>query len=89
MFPRGKPNSLRKFNEIGWINVGLADNGDSLAGAVDRCAGVPEWKNVVDRSEVVWSYPISRDATVIDREGRPGCPGNCSGRGVVRLVAAS
>src|SRR5882757_11585256 len=62
---------LAEVDEVGRIDVGLADDGDGLAGAVDGSGGVPERKDVVDGGEVVGGYAVG-GLTVVDGEGRIG-----------------
>jgi hypothetical protein len=53
-----KGKELAEVDEVSRIDVGIADDGDGLAGAVDGCACAPEWKNVVDGREVVWANTV-------------------------------
>ena len=69
---------LAEVDEVGGIDVGLADDGDGLAGAVDRSGGVPERKDVVDGGEVVGGETVGGSA-VVDGEG-----GLCGGLGLGR-----
>ena len=59
---------LAEVDEIGGIDVGLADDGDRLTGAVNWSRCVPEWKNVVDGGEVVRRNAVRDVATLVDRE---------------------
>ena len=56
---------LAEVDEVGGVDVGLADDGDGLAGAVDRSGGVPERKNVVDGGEVVGSDAVGGFAALL------------------------
>ena len=76
-----KVEELAEVDEVGGIDVGLADDGDGLAGAVDRSRSVPEWKHVVDGGEVVRGYAVGDFAAAVDGEG-----GLDGGLGLVRLV---
>ena len=86
-----KIEELAEVDEVGGVDVGLADDGDGLAGAVDRSRGVPEWKHVVDGGEVVRGNAVG-DFAVVDGEGWAGRLGLVRlvlVSGVVRLVAGS
>jgi hypothetical protein len=56
-------------DEVGGVDVGLADNGDGLAGAVDWGRGVPKRKDVVDGGEVVGGDAVGDVAHLVDGEG--------------------
>ena len=62
---------LAEVDEVGGVDVGLADDRYGLAGAVDWGGGVPEGKDVVDGGEVVGSDSVGGSA-VVDSERRVG-----------------
>ena len=62
---------LAEVDEVGGIDVGLADDGDGLAGAVDGRGGVPEGEDIVDGGEVVGGDAVEGFA-VVDGEGGLG-----------------
>ena len=63
---------LAEVDEVGGVDVGLADDGDSLAGAVDGSCCVPEWEDVVNGGEVVWGDAVGGFAAAIEGEGGVG-----------------
>ena len=72
----GKVEELAEVDEVRRIDVSLTDDRNRLPGAVDRCGGVPQRKNVVDRSEVVRCDPVGYLTALIDRKtGLGGCLG--------------
>src|SRR5439155_25148307 len=75
---------LAEVDEVGGIDVGLADDSDGLAGAVDRSGGVPEGKDVVDGGEVVRGDSVVGLA-VVDGKGRVGGLGLGGGLDLVGL----
>ena len=77
----GQPKRAAERGDVGRNDIAGSGDGDGLPGAIDGCACIPQWENVIDSGEVVGRYIFNKigvsasdvDAKLRPRRCQPGC----------------